>query len=430
MKRSISAAMIACAFMLMAYGTANARVKGVCQACHTMHNSQGGQPMAKVSYLSSPSAQPFWSGNAINAGTANTSTPNEYLLRADCIGCHSNTGTQTIVYYMSNKVPIVHNTQKPAYEVPGANNALAGGNFYWTDPNSGTDFADNHGHNVFSVDQTLAAAPGITGGGHCQGGSGTNSCHYSLYNPYDYQWNVNIEGCRGCHFFTFHHKAKGNSANIAISGPIQYSWQAGPVDPTYRFLDTYPGMFTQVPYWNSAFVQGIEDPNFEQSPSATVHNVYMANGASTGGGFVPAASGMMNASNHSLSGFCVGCHGAFHNTADSSGVWIRHPIDVLVGKLVDDGHESTFYNGTTGYETYDPKVPAAYGIANPYGDSVSGYGAVDDTRGQVTCVSCHRTHASPYPSMLRFDYNVMIAGNSAANPGSGCFACHTEKALE
>ena len=365
----------------------------------------------------------------MNTGIGNYSTPIARLLRTTCLGCHSNTGPQTIVYYMGNKVPIVYNQQKPGYETPGPNNALAGGNFYWTDPNSGADFADNHGHNLFSIDQTLTHGPGFYDGVDTSQGCG---CHISLSVTSNYsQTSYHNDECQACHWYTFHHKAKGYAAQITVDSRNLYS--TSKVDPTYRFLDSPPAMPSGYGDWTSRFVQGIEDPNFEQSPSAAAHNVYMANGASAGSGFVPSPSGWLNSVNHSLSSFCGGCHTIFHwYQKDSSNVWIRHPVDVLVGKLVDDGreNESFFYNGTTGVNTYDPKVPVAYDIANPYGDSVSSYSTIDDTHGKVTCVSCHRTHASPYPSMLRFNYNQIVAGNGTTAGGNGCFACHTEKALE
>ena len=116
MRKSLLAVMIACS-VLMAYGTASARVKGVCQACHTMHNSQRGNPMAAAG---GAGAVPFWSGDAINTSVTNSPTPVEHLLRTDCIGCHSNDGKATIVSYMSNTIPIVHNTQKPDYETSSA----------------------------------------------------------------------------------------------------------------------------------------------------------------------------------------------------------------------------------------------------------------------------------------------------------------------
>ena len=420
MKKRVLVSLISSICLLFAYGTAGAKVKGVCQACHTMHNSQGGQPMAKTT---GTGQVPYWNGDAINTATTNSSTPVEHLLRTDCIGCHSNAGTATIISYESNSVPIVHNTQKPAYETPGANNALAGGNFYWTDPNSGADFADNHGHNIFSQDATLSQAPGLNDHGvNC-----TNGCHHRLYNPIAPDGVTQLVGCQGCHYSTWHHKAKGPDAGAP--GPDNLK-----VNPTYRFLAGHHLTETGT-YGSLNYVQGIESGDYEQMASASDHNVYMANGASAAGSFVGAPTGIVNASNHSMSAFCAACHGAFHeDTMDTSSTWIRHPIDVLVSSLVSDGHEDEtfFYNGPDGYgvNNYDPAVPVAYGIANPLTDSISSYSTISQTAGRVTCVSCHRTHASPYPSMLRFDYNQVIAGNGTVAGGNGCFACHTEKALK
>ena len=404
-RKSLCAAIIAC-WMVMAYGTASARVKGVCQYCHTMHNSQGGQPMAKTPGVA------YWSGSSINTADANVSAANEHLLRTDCIGCHSSTDNTTVVTFAGNHVPIVHNMQAPAYRGSGSTNALAGGNFFWSDTtNNGAGSNMLNGHNVTQANTRLSVAPGLNSGGSMC----LPSCHYTLYRPLDIDFTTKLTGCQGCHYQQFHHKEKGPGAHQ---------------DPTYRFLIGPSGNGM-----GGYYVQGIEDPGFEQSPNATVHNVYMANGASKAGVFAAAPTGMVNGNNCGLSAFCAACHGAFHeDTKDSSGVWIRHPIDVLVGKLVDDGHEneSFFYNGPNGYgvNTYDPAVPVAFNIANPYTDPVSSYGTVDDTRGKVTCVSCHRTHASPYPQMLRFAYNMIIAGNSATAGGDGCFACHTEKSLQ
>ena len=434
MSKSLCALIAASVFMLIIYGTANARVKGVCQACHTMHNSQGGQPMATQSSMTvdwwgepifNPSAVPFWSGNTINTANTNSATPMEHLLRTDCIGCHSNTGKETIVYYMGNKVPIVHNTTKPDYEIPGADNALAGGNFYWVDPASGADFADSHGHNIFSYDPRFYVPAHQYAPGNITGGC-TVSCHWQLYGFSQY-YGAGPSGCEGCHFYTWHHKKKAPFGGVIGTAALK-------TDPTYRFLAGHRLVYGY-PEPSPDFVQGIEDPNFEQSPSAAVHNVYMANGASVNGSFVAAPTGLTNSNNHSLSGYCAACHGEFHvDQKDSAGVWIRHPVDVLVSSLVSDGHEAEtfFYNGPDGYgaNNYDPAAPVAFGIADPYTQTAASYSTISAADGRVTCVSCHRTHASPYPSMLRFNYNAIIAGNSATAGGNGCFACHTEKSLQ
>ncbi|TSA13704.1 MAG: hypothetical protein D4R73_00455 [Deltaproteobacteria bacterium] len=43
----------------------------------------------------------------------------------------------------------------------------------------------------------------------------------------------------------------------------------------------------------------------------------------------------------------------------------------------------------------------------------------------VTCLSCHRAHASAYPDILRWDYSTMIANGGSLS--TGCFVCHTTK---
>jgi len=40
------------------------------------------------------------------------------------------------------------------------------------------------------------------------------------------------------------------------------------------------------------------------------------------------------------------------------------------------------------------------------------------------CLSCHKSHGSDYPKMLRWDYQTMIAGGGGSG---GCFTCHTTK---
>jgi predicted CXXCH cytochrome family protein len=44
----------------------------------------------------------------------------------------------------------------------------------------------------------------------------------------------------------------------------------------------------------------------------------------------------------------------------------------------------------------------------------------------VTCLSCHRPHGSPYPDMLRWDYENMQLGGGG-DDGTGCFVRHTTK---
>jgi predicted CXXCH cytochrome family protein len=113
-----------------------------------------------------------------------------------------------------------------------------------------------------------------------------------------------------------------------------------------------------------------------------------------------------------MTAFCCGCHGAFHDEKDASGNWIRHPSDAVLGGA------GTEY---AGYTTYDPVVPVARASLSTVKSTVSGSGGDGD---MVMCLSCHRAHGSPYPDMLRWDNDNMVAGGGGTG---GCFTCHTEK---
>lgn len=399
--------MIVCACALISYGSANARVSGVCQNCHTMHNSEQGKPVALTGTVS-------WQGGILN-GDGTTSVPDEHLLKTDCIGCHSNSGGQTIVLQGGMKVPIVNNLQQPSQ------NTLAGGDFYWVQA------ANTNGHHVLQANALgVKYAPGLEGSPNFNDISGSGSCgmscHATLYDPVILVGRTLrvLSGCQGCHYYTFHHKQFGAYSPGAAALKVQ---------STYRFLSGHHYTADGTGTASGTYVLGLEDPDWEQSADNTNHNVYAANG--------PVPSGMINSVNHSLSSFCAACHTTFHTVqADSSAVWIRHPVDVLVSTLVTDGHESLLYNGPDGYGagTYDPAVPVAYddlvqtGISDTRSNTA--HDAVTATTGKITCVSCHRTHGSPNAYMLRFNYQGVIAGNAATAGGTGCFACHTDKALK
>jgi len=134
----------------------NATVTGDCSNCHTMHNSQGGQPIAKE-YSST------------SRGLVQDSTPNPALLINNCIGCHFNSGAATIDNYGT---PIVLNRNDPSQP-------LGGGNFYNITPDDATGHAK--GHNVAGINNIDAilglAPPGGTSLGAQLRCAGTYGCH-------------------------------------------------------------------------------------------------------------------------------------------------------------------------------------------------------------------------------------------------------------
>ena len=119
----------------MAYQPALSKVAGPCSNCHTMHNSQNGSAMALTGSTG-------WNGSSLQ-GTP-TDTPNDQLLVASCVGCHTATTSETIIDLGDgSRIPIVFNTG--GYPV----DSLAGGNFYWVSMGGAEN--DEKGHNVEGI---------------------------------------------------------------------------------------------------------------------------------------------------------------------------------------------------------------------------------------------------------------------------------------
>ena len=348
---------------------ASAKVTGLCSNCHTMHNSQNGSAVARTG------SGMGWNGSGKLTG-GSIQGPQADLLVTDCVGCHSSTTNQTIINVGSSRVPIVFNTVAPSYNTPGPSNALAGGNFYWV-----KNVNDNRGHNVYGIsgqDSRLTQAPGRVVG--CFG-----SCHDNLANPTSggvYMGNGHTtynNGCQGCHVETSHHVDNG--------------W--------YRFLKGHYEAGTV------RYVAGLEDADWEQTTNATKHNYYK--------GTTDGYAGALLGATHTITSFCSGCHYDFHGwfvglPNEGTGYaspWMRHPTDIALPQTDE-------YNGYDPVNSYSVEAPVAWlEPANP-----TRAGAV------VMCLSCHRAHGSPYPSMLRWDYNTMVAGGGGSG---GCFTCHTQK---
>ena len=113
------------------------------------------------------------------------------------------------------------------------------------------------------------------------------------------------------------------------------------------------------------------------------------------------------------SNWCGNCHGAYH---DSGGAGFKHPADHSMG-----GSELMSYNGYDGpsnpnggaYATaYRPEVP----IEDNNRTISSTAGATGSSR--VTCMSCHRAHASSAPAALRWDPNVQFLQTDGSISGS------------
>ncbi|MBI5444178.1 MAG: cytochrome c3 family protein [Deltaproteobacteria bacterium] len=338
-----------------------ATLKGECSNCHTMHNSQQGTLVAFSRDSSGRQVLQI--------------TPYNMLLKTDCIGCHSDPGSETIVTKGETQIPIVFNLSEPIYPPDGSSSSsLAGGNFHWV-----VRTGDAYGHNVFGLsgqDSRFAQAPGDTVVDECA------TCHRTLATAQG--------GCTGCHVPQHH-----------AGGP---GLVAGRTHGWYRFLGSVMQRSGQT--LTAQGVVGIEDPEWEQKVLPTRHNTYKGS-TTPGGSYLDTGS---------INQKCTGCHGRFHNETVANSVWIRHPVDVAIP---DSGE-------FTGLTTYDPRAPVARWTVT---DADANFSSVTRGSDLVSCVSCHRPHGSPYPALLRWNYRAWPGidpqtGNPAVN---GCAVCHTAK---
>ncbi len=383
MKKNIKSVLIALSAVSMLFFMGQkdnliAAVTGECSNCHTMHNSQGGSPMATY-------------------GPTGTG-PYPLLVRGDCLGCHGMSGA-------SSNIVTVNGSEFPQVRHTDTGNNLAGGNFAFITGVNG----DAKGHNVVELSNPEGTITGLPGGitqfNHNDGGivnrdnltcAGANGCH-GIRDPYDTSGGLaSIKGS--------HHR---NEDGLLNSADTLYN--------SYRFLNG---------------VRGLENPtNRWLNVSSASHNEYY--GTSTppvlgcAGGetscHISATNQVVRSPNNTMSGFCGTCHGNFHTQtgalmdssegigATGSSPFQRHPSDITIPATGEYQY----------YTTYDIQAPVGRTTLPGTPDS-----NVTPGSDVVMCLSCHGAHATDYPDLLRWNYD-MDAG--AGSDTDGCFVCHTTK---
>ena len=262
---------------------AKAKVTGECYNCHTMHNSQGGQPM-----------------------TFNkASNPVSLLLRGTCLGCHGQypTGGQ---YIIGNIPQVLH----------ASSTDLPAGNFAYITGNKPLQNADSNtaGHNVIDLgvqETKLTSPPG------------------DINNTGITNQNFTCAGIYGCHGdrtiqdpYTAMRGAHHTDDSPLKFGSINLSGQGDTVGTSYRFLKGVKGGEVS---WS----------NYPTPPYD--HNEYY-------GDTTPGTSSATAPANNTISGLCAECHGAFYGSTNvgSSSPWLRHPTDTVLPNAYEYANYTTY----------------------------------------------------------------------------------------
>ena len=149
-KEMLMSLVVTMVLLLCGGGIGYAAVTGVCSECHTMHNSQGGDPMR------------------VDGTGAPVATSLSALLLDDCMGCHTTTGSLPL----EDDYPFVKLTDGTD------SNCLAGGFFQINADPADDNSNQNHDIGATAIPAGFDSAntwyTGTTEGLSC---AGTNGCH-------------------------------------------------------------------------------------------------------------------------------------------------------------------------------------------------------------------------------------------------------------
>lgn len=445
--RKITLALAGAALLgLPVLAAADGGIQGHCSDCHTMHNSVVNSKVAKTG----------------KGASAYATTANQNLLKYDCLACHAQGGNSKIV-------TLTGGSQVPQVYHKDATGDLAGGNFAYLDDSKaggkGTGVAVNRrGHNVAD----LFAGGDPTGGNYIRPpGMYSASSHGSaqivfagveddtgpLVNPAQPFKAFTCAGAAGCHgtrnqmisgstadfdnngtnsfkavrrtgiaaITGAHHMNQDGLKNPGQNGQGQHS--GATVAAGYRFIPGLKGKGNLTDRWQN--VDGTSHNEYFGNPTtfkpSTCTNCHV-DGSNMLKGHLGNDSTLM-VPNQSMTGFCSTCHSDFHSSGTengSSGAFLRHPSDY---RIKNSGEYAN-------YVDYVVTAPVARpDLANIADGSKVAKGVSGD---MVMCLSCHQAHATPYPGMLRFNYQAAVLEGSTmragdGGEGEGCLACHTRK---
>jgi hypothetical protein len=328
----------------------DARVKGKCKDCHSMHYSYEG---AGMTY-------------------AGLEGPFPYLTEGGCLGCHGQYpgGGENIIVVGKARIPQI------LHKMEGGD--LAGGNFFYVADGYVPDYSK--GHNVIGIsrqeESPMDIPPGFIPGVVIPGGTGP------LDWPSEYQ--LTCAGKWGCH------------GNRTIEDPYKAIYGAHHADDSE--LD---GSTVGKSYRFLYGIVGKEHEDWEYLATINNHNGYKGDITYDTMNTISYLCGECHVKFHPHPN--LGGKWQVGQAYSNEWLWRRHPADIAFD-TVHGGYAGSEYQA---YMVYSLESPVAY-------DEPTGAETQVDDRSIVMCFSCHRVHASPYPDILRWDYSNIFAGRSNA----------------
>lgn len=364
---------------------------GQCEGCHSMHNS--------------------FEGSANVAGRGTGAGSGAYLLRgADassvCLNCHEAAGMPVPrVHFVSTSGSDLGAGKAPVQLSPGGDFGWLKKSYSWT-PASGsallTSPGDRHGHNVvanqygYLADASKAAAPGGT---YPSANLSCTSCHdpHGKFRRFA-GGSVDSTGL----------PIIGSGSAADSADPVADLWAVG----VYRLLG---GVGYRPPWLPGAFAftnpppDAVAPATYNRSEAITQTRVAYGRG---------------------MSEWCANCHPGMLQAGITAGMnGLRHPA----------GNDARLPNSfQTNYTAYvrtgvitNQDATKAYLSLVPFEEGTNNYATLkshartDDTflngpdgQSTVSCITCHRAHASGFDSILRYRVgnSFITVSDSGGNP--------------
>jgi hypothetical protein len=375
-----------------------------CNGCHTMHGSyEGKQVTARTEIVDGVEVEVPIPQAYLTTGP--------YLLKGSdqssaCLNCHSG---PTLSSYHVLTFPLPAAGAAPVNYTPGGDFAWLSKYYYWElRPGTFEDSkGERKGHNVVAADYgllmdgTLTVAPG---GDYPRGNLACSSCH----DPHGKYRRMAVGSIRD-----------GSVSSLPVIGSGSYHNSKNPTSwgavGAYRLLAGIgyaPKSFPNFPFQNTV-------------PTAVANSTYNKVETDTTISRVAYGAGM--------SEWCANCHPGIHlDEAHVSGrEGLRHPAG-NGAKL--PSFVITNYNAyvKTGDLSGDPTGVSSYNTLTPFEEGTTDYAILKTLTGNVktgpvagqanvSCMSCHRAHATGFDSMLRFPLHAdyMTASDAAGLPTYG-----------
>jgi len=341
-----------------------------CEGCHSMHSPAAG-------------------GSFLLVGATQSEA---------CLTCHENPAdTGPSSYHISTVSSAINPTSAPKQRTPGGDFGWVKLDFtYSTTSSSGVvtnyrEVGDGHGHNIiapangYNTDATNATAPGGT---FPSANLQCNSCH----DPHG-QYRRLPSGLIAKTGAPIWASGSYLGTSVALNEPKASGEAVG----VYRLLA------------GAGYTKG--GVTFNGVPAAKVPSTFNQTEATNQ---VRVAYGKATTGGHESWGdWCSTCHPAMHSAPAGGGSSYVHPVDHDLGSTISANYQAYVKSGDmtgTGGNGFNSLVPfitnsAEYaGVLAPLAVNNNTKLAGPDTTDQVSCLSCHRAHASGFEHMLRWDY--------------------------